>query len=255
MFTVPTQTLLILPNYHQLSHLNTGDLQQSVCHSYSSSSLQNCSKNKTFASAQNSLLPSMLSHTLGQKGNYFTMGVKFRASTELFPVQAEKCSPLTLPPTAPGVLQKPQLPGTFPSLAMAGWLPENKGGSGESGGRSIRFIHQGKFVCNKGTKHWAKEAGQPFSKEEFKSREDKCVQTGPTPPVETDREVTSMLIPGICTGDIFSINKHKNTHSENPKLTSSRDICIACTHQLMLPLQSKGGLYHRTTEGFGLKGP
>lgn len=161
-------------------------------------------QNKTFVSAQNSLLPSVLSHTLGQKGNYFTMGVKFRASTELFPVQAEKCSPHTLPPTAPGVLQKPRLPGTFPSLAMAGCLPENKEGSGQSGGRSIRFIHQGKFVCNKGTKDGAKEAGQSFSQEEFKSREDKCVQTGPTPPVEKDREVTSMLFPGICTWNIFS---------------------------------------------------
>lgn len=67
----------------------------------------------------------------------------------------------------------------------------------------VLYIRGNLFVI-KVPKHWTKEAGQSFSQEEFESREDKCVQTGPTPPVQKDREIIFMLSPGFYIGDIFS---------------------------------------------------
>lgn len=159
------------------------------------------------------------------------MGVKFRAPTELFPIQAGECSSLTLPP-------QPQVSCTHQgsqglSLLLQGQVGFQKMRAQCKVVEGALFLYiRGNLFAIRAPKLWTKEAGQSFSEDKFKSREDKCVQTGPTPPVQKERGHLNALSRGLYRRYfqyLFKQYKDKNTHSENSKLTSSRDISIICS--------------------------
>lgn len=175
MFTELTQTSLILPSYHHLSHLNIG---VSWIFSILTATLQ-----QTKLSAQTSLLPRDLSHRTAKQ--LFHCGREIQSSHRIISSSGREVQPPHCP------THSPRCPAGLQGLSLLlHWqvgFQERRAQGKVVEGALVLYI-RGKLFAIRAPKHWTKEAGQSFPQEEFKSREDKCVQTGPTPPVQKDRD-------------------------------------------------------------------